>query len=96
MSAPASILIKNGTVVTATDQYNNTALKVLRVGVPADQSPRTDPFTFCAIDSRPVPGNNAQSTITFIFDRNYQTRGNPSIVINLSTPGCESTPIRNP
>ena len=45
--------------ITATDQYNNTALKVLRVGVPADQSPRTDPFTFCAIDSRPVPGNNA-------------------------------------
>lgn len=45
--------------ITATDQYNNTALKVLRVGVPANQSLRTDPFTFCAIDSRPVPGNNA-------------------------------------
>ena len=45
--------------ITATDQYNNTALKVLRVGVPANQSLRTDPFTFCAIDSRPVPGSNA-------------------------------------
>ena len=45
--------------ITATDQYNNTALKVLRVGVPANQGLRTDPLTFCAIDSRPVPGSNA-------------------------------------
>ena len=45
--------------ITATDQYNNTSLKVLRVGVPLSQNPRTDPFSFCAIDSRPVPGSDA-------------------------------------
>lgn len=45
--------------ITATDQYNNTALKVLRVGVPLSQSAHSDPFTFCAIDNRPVPGGNA-------------------------------------
>ena len=45
--------------ITATDQYNNTALKVLRVGVPLSQSAHPDSSTFCAIDSRPVPGSNA-------------------------------------
>jgi hypothetical protein len=45
--------------ITATDQYNNTSLKVLRVGVPLAQNPRTDPSSFCAIDSRPVPGSDA-------------------------------------
>jgi hypothetical protein len=45
--------------ITATDQYNNTSLKVLQVGVPLSQGPRTNPLTFCAIDSRPVPGNDA-------------------------------------
>jgi hypothetical protein len=45
--------------ITATDQYNNTSLKVLRVGVPQAQNARSDPFSFCATDSRPVPGNDA-------------------------------------
>jgi reprolysin-like metallo-peptidase family M12B/HYR domain-containing protein len=45
--------------ITATDQYNNTALKVLQVGVPAAQGPRAAPLAFCAIDSRPVVGNDA-------------------------------------
>jgi hypothetical protein len=46
--------------ITATDQYNNSSVKVLRVDVPKDQNPRTGPFTApCAIDSRPVPGGNA-------------------------------------
>ena len=46
--------------ITATDQYNNTSLKVLRVDVPKNQNPRTGPFTApCAIDSRPVPGADA-------------------------------------
>jgi hypothetical protein len=46
--------------ITATDQFNNTSLKVLRVDVPKNQNPRTGPFTApCAIDSRPVPGSNA-------------------------------------
>jgi hypothetical protein len=45
--------------ITATDQYNNTALKVLRVGVPLAQNAHPDSSTFCAIDSRPVQGSNA-------------------------------------
>jgi len=45
--------------ITATDQYNNTALKILQVGVPAAQGPRAAPLAFCAIDSRPMPGNDA-------------------------------------
>jgi hypothetical protein len=45
--------------ITATDQYNNTALKVLRVGVPLGQNSRTDPLSFCAIDSRPALGGDA-------------------------------------
>jgi hypothetical protein len=44
--------------ITATDQYNNTSLKVLRVDVPKNQSahPHAAP---CATDSRPVPGADA-------------------------------------
>lgn len=45
--------------ITATDQYNNTSLKVLRVGVPKDQNPRTGPSSTCAVDSRPIPGSDA-------------------------------------
>jgi hypothetical protein len=41
--------------ITATDQYNNTSLKVLRVGVPKSQKKEL----FCGIDSRPVTGFNA-------------------------------------
>lgn len=46
--------------ISATDQYNNTSLKVLRVDVPKNQNPRTTPNTGrCATDSRPVAGANA-------------------------------------
>jgi hypothetical protein len=46
--------------ITATDQYNNTSLKVLRVDVPKNQNPRTTSATGrCAADSRPVSGSNA-------------------------------------
>ncbi|MEP6920701.1 MAG: HYR domain-containing protein [bacterium] len=41
--------------ITATDQYNNTSLKVLRVGVPKSQNPDLS----CGIDSRPVSGGDA-------------------------------------
>ena len=44
-----------------------------------------------------IPGNNQTSAIMFTFDRTYQTRNNSeSIVITLSTPGCESYTIRKP
>jgi hypothetical protein len=52
------------------------------------------PFTITPSSTLTIPGNNATSTILFTFGSNYQTKGNPSITINLSTPGC--TPIRNP
>jgi hypothetical protein len=42
--------------ITATDQYNNTSLKVLRVGVPKNQSNKGGA---CAVDSRPVAGADA-------------------------------------
>ena len=46
--------------ITATDQYNNTSLKVLRVDVPSDQSLEVGPSSApCAVDSRPVPGSDA-------------------------------------
>lgn len=41
--------------ITATDQYNNSSLQVLRVDVPKNQRRQTP----CAIDSRPVPGADA-------------------------------------
>lgn len=44
--------------ITATDQFNNSSLKVLRVDVPKNQHPRTSSAP-CAIDSRPVPGGDA-------------------------------------
>lgn len=42
--------------ITATDQYNNTSLKVLRVGVPKNQNPKTGS---CGVDGRPVVGSDA-------------------------------------
>jgi hypothetical protein len=41
--------------ITATDQHNNTSLKVLQVGVPLSQPP----YLPCGIDSRPVHGGDA-------------------------------------
>jgi hypothetical protein len=41
--------------ITATDQFNNSSLKVLRVGVPSSQNPQFP----CGIDSRPVFGGDA-------------------------------------
>jgi len=44
-----------------------------------------------------IPGNNQTSQITFTFDNNYQTPNNAeSIVISLSTPGCEGITIQEP
>jgi Flp pilus assembly protein TadG len=44
-----------------------------------------------------IPGNNETSAIMFTFDRTYQTKNNAeSIVINLSTPGCEAYTIHKP
>jgi Flp pilus assembly protein TadG len=43
-----------------------------------------------------IPGNNTTSTIIFTFDKNYQNSSGNSIIINLSTPGCESFPIHKP
>ena len=43
-----------------------------------------------------IPGNNVTSTINFTFDRNYQNSSGNSIIINLSTIGCETFPIHNP
>jgi Flp pilus assembly protein TadG len=43
-----------------------------------------------------IPGGNATSTIILTFDKGYQKpTSSDSIVINLSTPGCEGFPIRN-
>jgi len=39
---------------------------------------------------------NTPSTVVFIFDQEYQNTGGESITINLSTPGCESTPVHQP
>ena len=41
--------------ITATDQFNNSSLKVLRVGVPKNQGPSFG----CGVDSRPVTGGDA-------------------------------------
>ena len=44
-----------------------------------------------------IPGNNITTPIIFTFDKNYQvTDGTESIVINLSTPGCEGVQIKRP
>jgi Flp pilus assembly protein TadG len=54
-------------------------------------------FTITPSTTVTIPGNNATSAIMFTFDRTYQTKNNlESILINLSTPGCESYPIRMP
>jgi Flp pilus assembly protein TadG len=40
---------------------------------------------------------NSPSTVTFTFDQNYvNPDGNESIIIHLSTPGCEDFPIQSP
>jgi Flp pilus assembly protein TadG len=44
-----------------------------------------------------IPGNNQTSQIAFTFDNAYQTQnGSESIVISLSTPGCEGITIHKP
>jgi Flp pilus assembly protein TadG len=44
-----------------------------------------------------IPGNNQTSQIAFTFDHNYKTKSNAeSIVITLSTPGCEGYTIHQP
>ena len=53
-------------------------------------------FTITPSTTLTIPGNNSTSTIVFTFGRAYKTPGTQSIVINLSTPGCESYPIHNP
>jgi hypothetical protein len=54
-------------------------------------------YTIIPSTTLTIPGNNQTSIITFTFDKNYQTTdGTESIVINLSTPGCESYQIHRP
>ncbi|MEO5887735.1 MAG: TadE/TadG family type IV pilus assembly protein [Anaerolineales bacterium] len=53
-------------------------------------------FTITPSTTVTIPGNNATSTIIFTFNKPYKNPGTQSIVINLSTPGCESFPIHNP
>lgn len=54
-------------------------------------------FTITPSATLDLPGNGAISTITFTFADDYENvNGSESIVINLSTPGCESSPIRRP
>ena len=44
-----------------------------------------------------IPGNNQTSQIAFTFDNAYQTQNSAeSIVISLSTPGCEGITIHKP
>lgn len=44
-----------------------------------------------------IPGNNQTSYIEFTFDNSYQNRNNSeSIIITLSTPGCEGYTIHKP
>jgi hypothetical protein len=44
-----------------------------------------------------IPGNNTSSSIIFTFDKNYVNRnGSESIIIHLSTPGCENFTIHSP
>jgi len=44
-----------------------------------------------------IPGNGATSTIILGFDYVYENlNGNESILINFSTPGCETFPIQKP
>jgi Flp pilus assembly protein TadG len=52
---------------------------------------------FSNLSTVTIPGNNRTSTITFTFDRTYQTKNNAeSIVIKLSTLGCEAYTIHKP
>ena len=57
----------------------------------------TGTFTITPSTTVTIPGNNATSAIMFSFDENYQNRNNSeSIVIRLSTPGCEEVTIHKP
>jgi hypothetical protein len=54
-------------------------------------------YTITPASAVTIPGNNATSTITFNFDKNYQNiNGSESITITLSTPGCEGIIIHKP
>jgi hypothetical protein len=54
-------------------------------------------FTITPTTTLSLPGNGAISTLTITFDDDYQhPNGSESIVINLSTPGCENSQIRWP
>ena len=53
-------------------------------------------FTITPSTTVTIPGNNTTSTIIFTFDKNYHNSSGNSIIINLSTPGCESFPIHKP
>ena len=43
-----------------------------------------------------IPGNGALTVLSFTFDTIYQNPSNNSITVNLSTPGCATTPIKKP
>ena len=67
------------------------------VGVFWTGSDSTGNLTITPSTTVTIPGNNITSPIIFAFDKNYQNaNGSESIVINLSTPGCESYPIHKP
>jgi hypothetical protein len=50
-------------------------------------------ITLAPVSPLSLPGNNANSTITFTFVENYKASsmsGTTTITINLSTPGCSA------
>lgn len=84
---------------TGGPQGISLALKNIRLGddliwVSTDT---TGNLTFTPSTTVTIPGNNVTSGIVFTFDGIYENTNNAeSIVINLSTPGCEKYPIRRP
>jgi Flp pilus assembly protein TadG len=74
------------------------ALKTIRLGdVIWAGTDTTGNLTFTPSTTVTIPGNNVISGIVFTFDGNYENTNNAeSIVINLSTPGCEKYAIRKP
>lgn len=76
-----------GTLTLQSAQWNGTTFWT---GSNASGSLTITPSTTLTIPA------NSSRVIAFNFDRNYQTESGESITINLSTPGCGSTPIRKP
>jgi hypothetical protein len=76
---------------------NPLALQTIQLGtIIWTASSSTSPYTSTVTTGVTIPGNGAVTTIIFTFDHNYSNSSGNSITINLSTPGCEATPIHNP